>query len=145
MKTKTKLNVRLLRKIKKHILAVPERFAMNWFIVRGTPGQIIEHLDWRQPMSLDGEFRKAPACGTVGCIAGWAAFFTAKNPQRLTNDSAERRGKKALGLSKDQAKTLFFTEEWPDGGEAYDAAKTPRRKAELAAERIEEFIQENKG
>lgn len=150
VKAKTKLNVELLRKIKKHILAVPRRFAMNHFIIRGEPGRLLQNPHQGSggetyPASLDGAFRKAPACGTVGCIAGWAAFFTAKNPARINNDNAQKRAAKALGISAEQGKTLFFTENWPDGGEGYHFVKTAREKAKLAAERIEEFIQENKG
>lgn len=142
------LNVKLLRKVKRHILAMPSRFAMNYFVARGKPGVLMtrKYPDGSvNQVFLDGKKRKAPPCGTVGCIAGWAALLTAKDPKRVADNTAETRGRRALGLTRDQASVLFYTYSWPwEMQERYLNAKHPQIRANIAARRIDQFIKEHK-
>lgn len=49
--------VRMLRKVKRHILAEPKRIGMNYWCIKGD--EVVK------------EGLKVPACGTVACIGGW--------------------------------------------------------------------------
>lgn len=61
-----------------------------------------------------------PACGTVGCIAGWAKALL--NPTGITDgDNVDAHGyaRDVLGLTNEQAYSLFAPgglETWPKGG-----------------------------
>jgi hypothetical protein len=102
MKTKkTKLNVRLLRRIQKQILKEPRQFQMP------------RMFDYRPAI---------PNCGTAACIAGWAYTFSLKNatPERarqsavrLVRTSALDIAQEKLGLDIYQAHRLFNYSQWP--------------------------------
>lgn len=132
-KKNPKLNVRLLRRIKKHILANPSRFFMGWYVARGVPRS--RHFDL--PNSLRFSVLDLPStvpeCGTAACIAGWANLFTGHKP------TAHRSAAKALGLPNDNG--LFSIYEWPcKYRDKYRSAKTSRARARIAANRIEHLI-----
>lgn len=112
MKTKKlKMNVRLLRRIKREITAEPKRMNM---------------VTWAARPGVHGD--AAPACGTVGCIAGWGIILSSKKrkPQfktlipsiRRTADlwgnQIDKRGAKAFGISLTESKRLFYTSNWPE-------------------------------
>lgn len=106
---KPKLNVKLLRQIVKHLKEEPKRYDQGKWglqICSTEPG--------------------APACGTQGCIAGWAVFLSV--PQELwpnlfaggvfkpggeadrlgLNDSpATRAAQRLVGVTDDEAHALF--------------------------------------
>src|SRR5712671_5400107 len=96
---KSKLNVALLRKVKRHMLADPRRLQMSQalYVTRG---------------------KNAPHCGTVGCIAGWVVALsrakkgeTSKHvAQRFDNIWCAVEGEAAsvLGLSIQTLNNLFF-------------------------------------
>lgn len=137
--------VALLKRIKRHILAKPERFDMQ---------------DWGRPN--DGE----TPCGTAACIAGWAVILSSKDPQKFyraakldqkdidkgvddtrpsrlakllhgPNNSAFDKAQKLLGLSDEQAGDLFYQGRWPEqfrGGLHSNLAKR-------AAKRIDHLIE----
>ena len=132
---KPKLNVRLLRRIQKHILEEPKRFFMGWFIARGKPGTrrfTDMGTAWLVPTDLPG---RVPPCGTAACIAGWANLFTGHRPE------AHRMAQKELGITQAQGTSLFNAHYWPDPFEQkYRAAKTPLQRAKIAAARIEHLI-----
>ena len=90
---------------------------------------------------------KFPACGTVGCIAGWVAALTAKNPKRLRDDiDVQRFADKTLGITSDQSQRLFASVVddimgWPSKfSDAYRTAATQKQRAKVASRRIEHFI-----
>ena len=137
------MNVKLLRKVEKRILAEPRRFDMMTF---GTK------LNKRTIKALG---KQAPPCGTVACIAGHVDWMT--HPRLFAasvalgdyDDSIVERAAKELGLgfepSQDtKAGRLFFDNEWPEKFQAALAeAKTPLQRAEVAVKRIEHFIKTN--
>ena len=115
------MNVRLLRKVKKHILEEPRRFQMDGYVHRGRPGSMFEDLGLRY---------KVPDCGTVACIAGWAQCLSGGDSSPM----------EALGLHGYEDR-LFFMWNWPMNlRKRFYAAKTMRTRAKIAAERIEHFI-----
>lgn len=134
-KKNPKLNVKLLRRIQKHILEEPRRFFMDWFIAKGTPGKKdfkVTTDAWRGGWDLA---KSVPACGTAACIAGWVNLFTGHKP------NAYELARKELGITKNQAIQLFNSGLWPEPYDLrYEHAKTPRRRASIACKRIEHFI-----
>jgi hypothetical protein len=118
------MNVRLLRRVAKHILEEPKRLDME---------KIAENV----------EGRDSPPCGTVGCIAGWACMLTGSSVKRADWG----KGRRLIGLDGDQAYRLFdyplglVTDGWPEKfSKPYVAAKTARQRARIAVARIEHFI-----
>ena len=139
------MNVKLLRKVEKRILAEPRRFDMMTFG---------DKLD-KEAIEALGE--EAPPCGTVACIAGHVDWMT--HPRLFAasvaidrfarDDSIAERAAKELGLgfelSQDTyAGRLFFDDEWPKKFQAaFSKAKTPLQRAKVAVKRIEHFIKTN--
>src|SRR5689334_3520416 len=105
------MNVRLLRKIQKHILAVPQRFDMTVWASDGlTPGMERIYDPWGAGVEIKDT---VPECGTVCCIGGWAETLTG-------TDDADA----ALGLRWDQSERLFYCSQWPPSFKRrYDKAK----------------------
>lgn len=131
---KRKLNVRLLRKIQKHILEEPRRFFMDWFIAKGTPGKkdLTAIGNWTAVCDLSSV---TPPCGTAACIAGWVNLFRKHDP--TDHDAAARE----LGLELGQQHRVFNVMYWPELFRySYTKAKTPQTRAKIAAERIEHLI-----
>jgi hypothetical protein len=130
MKTHKLTRRYLLTKVKKLILEEPKRLDM---------------LTLLEP-SYSGE----PACGTVGCIAGWtlvAANLKGKTPIKeviaplLSKGNRLTATAKLLGLSMDEQNRLFFLHKWPaDLETAYDNARTPLQRARVTARRIDLFL-----
>jgi hypothetical protein len=143
-----KINVKLLRQIKRRILEEPRHFDMAFFAIR--PGKI----------GLKGDLM--PPCNTVACIAGDAVILSDGPPKRITEDfiySVEDRATELLGLNYSQAQRLFFLSHWPaDFADGYiDADETAededslederleamKTRARIAADRIDYFIRTN--
>jgi len=131
------VNVRLLRKIQKHILEEPKRLRMNyWFIDGLTPGA---RFGGRLGYFDINESAEVPECGTVGCIAGWACVLS--GPKPLTGEWLDGRGQEALALTDDQRLRLFNVSNWPQLFiDKYAKAKTPRGRGTATASRIDHFI-----
>lgn len=132
------MNVKLLRKVKKHILEEPKRLNMDFY--------------------GSAYCNDAPACGTVGCIAGWSALLSlAKIPEDRYERPALMKPEKAeaaLEITHNQAERLF-NEPWIVYGprkqeghlgwpvnfaKQYLEAETPEYRAKITAARIEHFI-----
>lgn len=134
------LNVELLERVKAHILEEPKRLAMGTFAERN---------------------EEAP-CGTVACIAGWSLVLE-KGARMVTKkladfgegyyedhfvyrnnrpiDDPHEHAKKILGLTEEEAMTLFYVEDWPDDLTVnYMAAKRPDKRALITAARIDRLI-----
>ncbi len=138
-----KLNVRLVRKIIRHILAEPLRYWQKWTIHTGTPGELIGGCCGQR-------FAK---CGTVACIGGWAYILSTTRP-RLSQYGRGWRGErsrtlldkggKALGLSDYHQSILFSgspSYDWPQPyARQYDAATTSRARARVACRLLEKVI-----
>jgi hypothetical protein len=131
------LNVKLLRKVKEHILAEPNRLQMGEWIERSEPGGFVYDYDAEVTV---------PACGTTACIAGWTCLlgkgmeFDARGPFRI---SAEAN--KLLGVTEEDTSDLFYVDQWPrEIGERFEESRDVHERASLAARRIDQFIAEHK-
>jgi hypothetical protein len=111
------VNGKLLQRIKKHILEDPKRLDMGMFLARKEqhPGAY-----------------KYPACGTVGCIAGWACVLSKENLTR--SDEIEQRAAELLGLTPIQAARLFYS------GSGMGHKAQSRKMARSVAKIIDTFI-----
>jgi len=114
------MNVKLLRKVQKHILAEPQRWSFSWAI--SSP--------------------QAP-CGTRACIGGWTVILGKKidlsTGLQFTAENNAGVASELLGLTDEERNRLFFY--WPepflDRSFKY---KTQEALAKNAANRIEHFI-----
>ena len=132
------LNVKLLRKIKRHILAVPNRFQMEWWKTTDKPGTSVR---------LDGLDRRVPKCGTVCCLAGWALELSGKDASIV--DYVPGTAAELIGTP--EAHNLFILNWWhkavTNGQElsyAFVTAKTVRKQVSIVAQLIDQFIAEHK-
>jgi len=107
--TKPKLNVSLLRRIIRHLSEEPKRYNQSQWGIQVDPAEKPE----------------APACGTQGCIAGWAVLLnvpqelwgnlfageafssTAKHVGNMRFTPATEAAQRLLGLTNDEALCLF--------------------------------------
>jgi hypothetical protein len=128
MATKRKINVKLLRKVKRHILLEPKRLNMGCFIARKDELQ-------DDPLMYPVKF---PSCGTVGCIAGWAVALSTE--KKLKYGRIEGAAKRLLGLTPRQAYYLFYDE---DG--IVTAAPQTVWHARQTAKLIDHFIETERG
>jgi hypothetical protein len=146
MKTqKRKLNVKLLRKIQRHISDEPRRFSMSFWGIKAKSKK-----QWREKIAdlgVEDVSKSAPPCNTTACIAGTANLIT--GGKRL---DAEHRAAKILGIPfvrvplifsegfyKDYP--LFHVAKWPKPfSTRYKKAETPRQRAKIACARIDHLI-----
>lgn len=128
------MNVKLLRKVKRHILAVPRRFVMSEVIMREENDGPINWLN-EKPF---------PDCGTAACVAGWACLLANEGtvPENATASMDEAR--ELLGLTDGQADRLFMPSAWPKKFQKGTDDSGTKATAKVAAARIEYFIK-NKG
>lgn len=134
--TESKLNVRLLRRIKRHILEEPRRFFMEGIVATGEPGKQFPFSATYRDLAAS-----VPSCGTAACIHGWTALLSGKTPEQARKLSFAWSERK-LGLPRwfgDER--LFFSSGWPRRFAAlYRKAETPATRAKIAAARIEHLI-----
>ena len=133
---KPKLNVRLLRKIQRYIMEEPRRFMMRGIIARGTPGKTDWDFHWSDIA------HRVPPCGTAACIAGWTNLLTGASQG---DESDLTRARERLGITSPIARyapdPLFDLQAWPEPFRSrYSKAANPKRRAQIAAERIDHFI-----
>lgn len=129
--TNPKLNVRLLRRIKKHILDRPTRFFMESYVDQGTPGG--------RTCGFTDQAKRYPECGTTACIAGWANILTGAKADWEIRDAGRASDK--LGLQPGQGCLLFCDLNWPKAfADDYEKASTPLQRVKIAAARIEHLI-----
>ena len=130
MNPKPKLNVRLLRRIQKQILAEPRQFFMSWWFT-SDPDDVMS--------------KKIPNCGTAACIGGWAVALSKKmKPERARIFHGGGIGPLAtslIGLDPAFADRLFVASWWPmQFRSKWRVASTPLARAKVAAARIEHLI-----
>jgi hypothetical protein len=142
MKTKPKLNVRLLRKIQRYILKEPRRLVMSRLILKkGDP----------LPEDHNDDFGK---CGTAACIAGWALLLSGRKPfkgERGEENDAGTAAKvlgvkyETCGNSDHPGNKLFWVFNWPYKFRIrYNQAKTAFARAKATSLRIDYFIKHRK-
>jgi hypothetical protein len=120
----TTINVKLLRKIQRHILEEPKRLDMECFIDRKADYVTVHEF---------------PKCGTVGCIAAWAVTCSTK--EKVPYSKIADRARKLLGITYLQADRLFYASRWPERFKRIDNTNPQTRlHAVITAKRIEHFI-----
>ena len=83
----------LLGDIAKIIVAEPKRYDQtNWIARKGT-------------QRGDNSYAEFPACGTVGCVAGWVVALA--GPRNTSPDRVEKVAEKILGLDGWDSMELF--------------------------------------
>jgi len=125
------MNVRLLRRIAKHILAEPKRLQMDFL---------------RTPMEeLPSNLR--PPCGTACCIAGWGIVLSRMSDGFRYHWPTYKGTPIGLGEMKVDAlfdmpnSRLFYGRDWPEKiRKRYVEAKTQSTKAKIAVIAIEDYI-----
>ena len=131
------MNVRLLRRVAKHIAEEPNRLVMaHWVVFK---------KDYRAPKVPDwGEYsHKFPPCNTSACIAGWSVLLREKVPESSfavsDTQDLQSRAQALLGLDGDQSMRLFGA--WPYEFQGpYEKARSAAKRAKIAVARIEHFI-----
>lgn len=123
------MNIKLLRQIKKQILAEPLQFYMQCWLSN------VRH-----------DQQKIPNCGTTACIAGWAICIVRKqNPEAARQDYLSGQfycssiAREFLELDVTQSDLLFLESKWPIKFQRTEK-ETPLQTAKRAAKRIEHFI-----
>src|SRR5437899_999101 len=108
------MNVKLLRKVARHIAAEPIRFCGSWYMASC-------HLP----------------CGTRACIAGWAVILGNRmKPEEiftLDTNTIRAKAEKLLRINADQSRRLFIN--WPSPWPSIHDSN-----AQTAVKRIEHFI-----
>lgn len=129
------MNIELLNKVKAHILEEPKRLDMSVIL------------------------RRAPrnACGTAGCVDGWAQVLSncAALGSLVFFDGDYVKGRELLGLTQEEAERLFsdpkdgYDEDhveyaengWPEEFiDRYRKARNASQRAIVTVERIDHFI-----
>lgn len=139
-KKNPKLNVKLLRRIQKHILEEPKRLQMRYLFLRQRNSRTFCADVSGQPF--------AP-CGTAACIAGWAMLLSGIRPYDIDagtdNQNDAAIAERLLGLPEDFWPRLFVESSWPKPFRAgYRTAKSPKQRAKVAAARIDCLIKTGK-
>lgn len=136
--------IKILRRVKRHILARPTRLCMSkWLIKKIDSGREDYYSgDW------DGaKFQKYPPCGTAACLAGWTTMIAL--PEReIAAVNVEDIAARELGLDYTQKHKLFYVAPicttafgWPEPFRSdYLKAKSQTARARIAAARIDHFI-----
>ena len=113
------------------------------------PSQFVMHSYFSKLNSLE---KPATGCGTASCIAGWviANEYKDKTLKEVASDDwriliePSHRAVQILDINYPESYRLFNLSNWPaEFQEAWDAAKTAKQKAKVAAERIDFFIKTN--
>ncbi len=130
--TRAKTAYGLLSDVRRLILEEPRRYCQERYICRvgGKRGaDVIGRPNW-----FDGYTLRAPACGTVGCVAGWVA--TLLRGDKFHYDTTSDIARKALGLDTGQASELFDSD-------AFHTTAMPQTKryARAGAKHIQRFQQ----
>lgn len=129
------LTIRRLRRVVAHILEEPRRFDMN------------EGFG-KCPADDDN----APACGTVGCIAGWGWALQRSQKERLSHINPSNThvlwwevlgdARAYFRLDEEQAHRLFQTAYWPPKFQdrLFPLPARTKKYAQVMQARVEHFI-----
>lgn len=126
-KSRAKTAYGLLSAVCRLILDEPKRYDQSSFIIRrdGAGGALSHHH----------ASRGVPACGTVGCVAGWVA--TLKHPKPFGYGETSYIAKRILGLSDSAAFHLF------DGGACSNTRLQTKQHAKAGVAHIRRFLKEH--
>lgn len=158
------MNIELLNKVRRHILARPSRLRMsNWIVdierlskdtqlshfVKTTVVKGKKALDFRGHVSgwNEPEVHPLPECNTVGCIAGWTCILAGfKTQESLQGYGVQNKAEALLDIASWEAQKLFYVDSWPQPFKAdylSPKTKTAVQRARIAAKRIDYFIKTN--
>lgn len=115
----------LLQDVKKVILEEPLRLDMSIVCLRG------------EGISLD---ILKPACGTVGCLAGWVLVLTGRTKPNEANFGMTGEARDLLGLDREQGSRLFF----PQDLISPENTRQTRAHARATIKHLDAFCEENK-
>lgn len=128
-----KLNVRLIRKIQKHIMAEPRRLLMRsvkLYALGPNDSYVADDFETKVPY---------PDCGTAQCIAGWALTLSGR---RLDTDMS--KAARLLNLDAPTGR-VFAVCMWPyQFISQYSKAKTPLARAKVACKRLDYLVRTGK-
>lgn len=130
------LNVKLLRKIQKHITEEPRRFFMSGIAIHAK-----NKKDWDQARFWRGDLANTmPACKTAACIAGWALELTDNRHEDLPYAA------RLLGIDPLKMDNLFLSYCWPKPfRSAFEKSRSsPKTRAKAACDRIDHLIKTGK-
>jgi hypothetical protein len=154
MKNKISVKARkLLLRVKAHILEEPLRLRMGEFIrIQAEDGSAYaSETDGFGQEGSSSEIQY-PACGTVGCIAGWMDLLSNGMPTTARAAisraaGAEAFAAKVLGCPDNEVEKpnhaggLFYRHGWrPALIARYDKALTPKTRAKIVGEVIDEYL-----
>lgn len=132
------MKIKLLKEIKEWLLSHPSKYNQDtWVNSKG--------IDKKR---FEGDYT-GEACGTACCIGGAAIVISGKYGtwDKVARDIYDARiraydtASKLLGLDQYQSHRLFYKDAWPvEFFRAYVDAKGPKERAEVAARRIDHFI-----
>jgi hypothetical protein len=132
---KIKLNVKLLRKIQRHITEEPRRLYMKWFIRAGRANEFFDADNNTKQMF--------PECGTAACIFGWANLLTKGRDAGDYNRAVIHLGLEPHG--DDFLVPYAYLSDvpyWPEPFKThYQEARTPKTRAKIACARIDYLIE----
>jgi hypothetical protein len=120
------MNIPLLRKVQRHILTEPQRVYMGDWIM--TNEQAVRR----------GLRNCQPACGTVACIAGWAAILSDCRDEWHRTERPH-----ILDIPYHSERRLFYTLYWDGDWAAKLRATVPgtRAYAQVVSDYIDYFIE----
>jgi hypothetical protein len=158
----SKKAIALLRKVQKTITEEPNRLCMGSWGQQSTE-DTIKVSDYKSGKWIE---RPTPACGTVGCIAGWTAILGLPKDELpiiqikgrdmvdvAEIDDVEEKAAELLGLDAQDAQALFYLNNWDivksmgykswpkQFDEAYGKAETAEERAKVTCDRIDYFIE----
>lgn len=129
------MNKELLLKVREQILREPRQFVMGtWYTEHPMESEDNDEL-W---MGVE-----IPNCGTAACIAGWAiSIAEKKSPHKASGTIGA--ASRYLDVKWEDAEDLFYEDHWDDDlQERWENASSLDERAQIAAERIDQFIAEH--
>ena len=127
------MNVKLLRRVAKRILAEPKQFQMTKFFARKSTWVA---RDGKPPAEI-------PNCGTAACIAGWTIVEARGGTPRAHQHASGWDAEVELEINSDQFDALCILENWPDRFKRGWRELSFEDRAKRAAARIRRFIATN--
>jgi hypothetical protein len=136
-----KLNVKLLRRIQKHIIEEPRRFFMEGFVVKAK-----SESEWKSKSLWYNDIStQMPPCKTAACIAGTANLITGGRNLAASTRAAKLLGVPTFRESRWKPHFLFQIDGWPEPFQSrYMNAKTSKTRAKIACARIDYLIKTGK-
>lgn len=124
-----------LLEVKKHILEEPKRLDMSFWLLGSEDMTEVLHVDKEE----------MPACGIVGCIAGWLVSFDSfkkgfSKDWILSQVGVQKQAQKLLGYPP-FISHLFFVENWNDDLiKRYENSKSKQERAIITGEAIDSYL-----